>query len=346
MDTIETIPLGRNIYSRLLKTSSEVTEAEKKLVRTPSDVLLRSTLLATYSVQASFKDCSSFPLEQRIRHIFWFVENLPDWRFCGEIFFYLKSSDAGYIELKDLWLKQIKHADTLMRRINTYQFLVNADDPDIDDCFKQFFEGYGESIWVRAISQLFAESPTWLMESNMFIGSHVDGEYPQMAMKLQEIPIDIDSMLADLSRRLDTITIEQYNSAKSRFEVSPNFQDICTLAAFTWTRLNLHSYIGFDPEILALRFQLAKWIIRNFPNESFSQHPFFIAPFNTPEQVTKSFYKTSITQATERLVELWIEQLDLAPTDSQAKKNAHSFFHSLSDRSSSIAGILKSKLLH
>src|SRR5690606_35152518 len=119
-----------------LRQLREVAISEEKVGTNPNDVVERARLLIFYSQRKwNFHLQSVSTQIARARHILWFIDNQPDWKFCGDHYFYLPMDDPEYQNVKEHWLTKIAGSESFMRRLNAYFFLLFGKDPQADEFF-------------------------------------------------------------------------------------------------------------------------------------------------------------------------------------------------------------------
>jgi hypothetical protein len=321
-DTInpDQLLLSSGIYSDLMK-SADALDAEKLLLADPWNLQLRARLLLFYSWRGE----PIVPDEifaQRLTHICWFIQNIPDSKFCGERFCYLLDIQPGYEGLKELWLGKIAESENLMRRINAYLLFDSQGDANLESYFRKFFSGYENNLWVRALGQLGNDEQTWLDES-ICVEAAKSVADTETIRKLTSLAED---------KVWDQIAVHQSGSAGvSDFQQStnllseqPDLNSLALIAGYSWSRYSLFSTLGFDPEVLQVRLMLASWILRHVPGSRLVRSPIFMGPF-----IDDSEARTPLS-AIEFLSNLWALQIQASPHDTPIAKNAKYFRSNLS----------------
>jgi hypothetical protein len=313
--------LSRDIYSDLMK-APDAAEAEGVLLSDPWNLPLRARLLLFYSWRGERK-ISDEIYSQRLKHIHWFIQNIPDSKFCGERFCYLLDKQPGYEGLKELWLSKIAESENLMRRVNAYLLFEAEGDSNLEKYFQKFFTGHENNLWVKALEQLGRDQQTWLNESiSLEVAKPVAS---------REIALALTTLANE--KQWGRIAIEQYCSAsRSDFEQAmillsehPHFNSLALIAGYSLPRYSLFSNIGLDPEVLSVRLVLASWLLRNVPGSLLTRNPVFMAPFLFGEEPPRM-----PSAAIKFLSDLWGAQIESNPDNSLVVRNAKYFQRHLS----------------
>lgn len=253
----------------------------------------------------------------RFEHIRWFVQHIPDSKFCGELHCYLHPNDPNYSRLKEVWSEQVKASDALMRRVNALMYSVNGSEPNLEEMCATLLGGHEGNAWSEALRSLIAEDSKWLQG---------------VTAAQREAALPSDESIAGITasangRELNALAAEASASAtKSEFtdcmqqlKASPDDMRLRTLAlAFTFSCYKTSSVLGIDPELTLDRFEQMCWLIRHAGGSEFACHKIAMDPL----ELTGGELANELNEV---LAELWCKKLTQSPEDIQLMKNAATF---------------------
>jgi hypothetical protein len=308
--------LGRHIYNSMIKPA-DAHSAEHALSVEPWDLRLRASLLLCYCLQ----DFLPIRSEARLKHVFWFVENVPDWKFCGELFFYLGAGHPGYQQLKQLWLQKIRESSNFMRRVNAYMLFADTGDSNLSGYFQEFFGCYEDNPWVRALQEIEFVEQNWFHE---VVSAESAKPIPSAGVinQLTELADGKDWQRA-AAEHSETASFSDFERARASFasDSKTALEDLAMVAGYSWRRYSLHSKIQVDPEFVLFRLGLASWIIKNVPGSKLAKSPFFMDPFICMLPHSGA----PLSEPIELLSDLWILQIQRNPDNITIAKNAAFF---------------------
>ncbi|OPZ85674.1 MAG: hypothetical protein BWY75_02363 [bacterium ADurb.Bin425] len=318
--------LRRVINSNRKFDDAAAEEAERALLINSFDSELRARLLFYYSVgcKESYQQFS----ETRFKHISWFVENVPDSKFCGDELFYLPQESAFFKPLKDIWLEQISKSESLARRVNAFMFLLNANDSNIHRYYEEFFQSSRHDIWVLALDDL-------LNESYSCFDARIAIEAKRLKrLKRLDCCSEPNSAKGETQKWLkEAVEFEALASTQDfaeileEFSVNPTISSMVKLSGYTANRFNANSIIGFDPQMVSVRLGLVAWIIQVLPKSIFANNPYFTGPFSGPIdfQIYPRNGVSPLINPIDFLSDLWIAQLQKSPGEKVLARNAAFF---------------------
>ncbi len=312
--------LFRAIYSEPDMRVQDVDAEEQLLTDDQSNVYLRARLLAYYCLQLD----SGIEIDdsKRLQHLFWFVEHMPYWRFCGESFFYLEQEHVEFENLLALWTSKIHDLPDVLVKVNAYMLLEFNNHPDCSNWFNNLFEGLEQHIWVRALSDLLStKTASFLVETPV----HAD----VLEAFFRELPnlSNVTPWERTVVKDSEMTTHSEFESAMATFAAAPDVRSLLTIVGYTWSRYRRQSLLEFDPELLAARFLIATFIVQCNPESKLASSPFFMEPFTCPALVNVNSRAgvNRIHEPSRLLCERWLEQLALQPESQRIAENAAYF---------------------
>lgn len=313
-----------SLYDDRINTPEEANIAESKLCQEPGDIETRAQVIHYY-FNLDWKSESKNICKPRFHHICWFIKNQPDMVFCGTAPFYIRTADPYFETVKELWQQASDSAPFEMRRINACMYIANVDRSEGLDLLNRFFSD-SNRIWVTALRDLLSGS------KNCF-ASIVESERSKLPIgsddscrkRLLEELEGQDWHIAALCHSSEVTTDDLFET--SEFDSSMSLSTAAKLAGCTVFRFQSTSIIGFNPELVALRFRLACWIIRHLPFTVLGRDPIFLGPFEFPRSydIFEQLNLSSLEILMDFVAEHWINQLLIFPKDNTVAKNAASF---------------------
>lgn len=298
----------------------DATLAEKSLQTSPFEIVLRAKLLAHYSRQYwdSEVDVKNDIASFRKKHIFWFINNVPDWKFCGERYLHVYKSDNFYEETNKLWLAKIGESAELMRRINAYLPLLENEDSSARKFFADYLSSSSENIWIKAVSEACNSKITWFEDEIAIDSKKILPNFERIEKFTK------DSQSKDLvsiahAASLETI-ISDLPSAVNSFLLKPDLDSFLKLIGYTWSRFSLFSVLQLDPEISKFRFHLACWAFRHIPSTNIITNPLLIDPFFFSE--IELLQPGRLESPASHLIKILVNQLQRQGNDVPLANNA------------------------
>lgn len=308
------------LYNDDIRSAAQADKTERNLVKDPSDIESRALLIHYYYNLQIKHVTKAFAMEQRFRHVSWFIENKPHLQFCGSAQAYIVPGDPNWESAKRLWLAAVDSSSEQMTRINACMFALNADPALGAEWFGALFPADSRDLWVLALRDL-------VMGSESCFQSILEAE------RCRPLPLNEDwraSIEPELKKHKDWERIalqDLENSSGEATRISYPITDLKTAAKVCGQsvfRFQTNSVLRFDPEMLAARFMLACWIIRHVPFSKLAASPIFMGPFEYP--AIYDLYPVDNFKSVEflfdYLAELWVMQLQLFPDDKSISRNA------------------------
>jgi hypothetical protein len=310
----------REVATRSLRLSDrDVSELTERLLLDPQDVVARIRLLEHFNRLWYSSDLQPSELAgARSGHMLWFVENIPDSKFCGERPCYLESDDRNYGALKEAWLRQLATSESLMRRVNAFMFFSNGQEPQLEQLFRELFREHGDSLWVQALHTLLEPSTGW-----------VDKIVKAVLQEPQPSSSEVSRLtkLADDRQLLRTIgegmhaSASEFKEAIKRLDNDPyDFRSRAQALGYTFSYHGSSSLLGFDPELTMVRFDQMCWVVRHVPGSKFASDALAVSPF------THVYGRDPcLDRLNEGLANLWSTLLTAYSDNKQLMSNAANF---------------------
>lgn len=317
---VEEIQLEKYCWENSVFNREQVFQAEQTLIENPGDIFLRARLLYTYFQHNLLENLELDLSKARSIHLFWFIEQLPDWKFCGTKFFYLSKEDNYFDKLKKLWLKKVAESGNLGRRVNAYMLLASQSDPNLETYFEKFFKGYENNIWVQALADLNLGQSSWfdeIIEIDRRKRDLDDGFCAEFLTLIEQT-----NWKHLVYKATKNCILKEYQIAVENFFFTPSLGNLCLIAGYSWTRWSSYSILHCDPKLISDRFLIACWIVRNIPSSRLAKELFFMSPFIQSISEEKRDY---LEIPIRYLSSLWISQLEKSPEDLKICKNAAFF---------------------
>jgi hypothetical protein len=329
--------LGRVAATSSRLNEAEIRELSERLDSDACDLVARARLLEHYGRSLySSSLCLPDLVEARFEHILWFVENIPESKFCGERYCYLDSNDQNYATLKEAWLKQIKSSTTLMPRVNAFMFFANAKEPKLERVYAELLKGHENNLWVAALQALLNPSFEWL---DNLVQAQIDNLLPPLDDVEHLIQLANGKQLLRLAAEAGGATNAEFLKVSKRLQKNPlDLQSRSFALGFTFS-CHSDSILGFDPELTLLRFEHMCWVIRNIPGSEFASHALAIDPFL--HSYTWNHHFDCLNEA---LASLWSKAIAQNPDHDQTLLNAAIFCykaHSDSVENKDLIGLIR-----
>lgn len=334
------------LYDDSLKTHKQVESAEVTISKKPDDLNTRAQLVHYYynkEVTSGDKNIS----EGRSRHIAWFINNLPDLKFCGTAPFYVGSDDDQFPIIERMWLNTTKNSPETMRRINACMYVGNASKPDGLKLLNSLFPSNFQNIWVMALRDLFLDSRSCFLPT-------IDSERSKPSSIDDDCRCNMQAQIKSKrhwnSEALASNEIAYGDSidfTDALFDSTVDLSTVAKAAGSSVFRFQLSNILRFDPEILSLRFKIASLVIRYLPSSKLAVDPIFMGPFDSPRS-----YDIFDEHQSYRLLEClfdyiavhWSNQLREFPAEREIAKNAAKFASEISSFFPDSAQIIVSQL--
>lgn len=309
------------LYDDSILGISAAEDAEGLVARCQNDTATRAQLIHYY-YNLEVKGGRSKISFGRFRHVVWFIKNLPDLKFCGGAPFYVQRSDPNYEFLKSTWLHSIHSSTAEMTRINACMFVANSCEMEGVEFFASIFPASAQTLPVATLKdKLFGTSSGFeLVILNEKLNKYVLSEN-QIFDLVSEFTTEKDW------NRVAVKFIEQSpDQYLERMQpiLSNSLADVARYAGATAFKFESNSILGFDPEIMALRFHIACWIIRYLPDTKLCNSPIFVDPFFRIVSYD-GLYSRSVFQLIEHVGSCWANALQTFPENKQVIRNARSF---------------------
>jgi hypothetical protein len=249
----------------------------------------------------------------------WFVENAPDSKFSGEYHCFLDPNDANYFRLREAWLKQLKHSESLARRVNAFMFLLHGKEPDLSNRFKRMFSGYERSVHVQALDAFLKRSSTWVEK---LARAQLERRLPPLAkVKRLTLFANDQELIPVAATAFGSATKAEFLESIERLKKHP--EDMHARAIALGYTFSYHSFSPFelDPELTMLRFDQLCWVIRYIPGSQLAGNPFGMDPISHGP-VGRFF---NVDPLNEALASLWSDQIDKQIDDDRLLFNAAIF---------------------
>jgi hypothetical protein len=312
-----------SLFDDTIDTRAEANTAEKLLEQDPLDLGTRAQLLHYYYNLEITSGCTDVG-QKRLHHMSWFIKHQPDLEFCGTALFYIRSSDEQFQKINKLWGEALNLSPAIMRRINASMYIANADEAKGLEELNSLLSG-SNNIWVLALRDLLSGS------SSSFLS--------EVALESSK-PLTVDEnyrakLSAELNRTKDwntvalanDIELERSTLGTDKFDSTMSLAMVADIAGWSVFRFESNSILGFNPEMLTTRFNLACWVIRHLPSSDLANSPIFIGPFDSPQSY--DLFTRKKPASLEPLVTfvggLWAGQLRAFPDDKHIAKNAAKF---------------------
>ncbi|MCW5824457.1 MAG: hypothetical protein KIT34_16780 [Cyanobacteria bacterium TGS_CYA1] len=291
--------------------SNEVEQFEARLAGEPFNFELRAGLMTRYHISREKYPQFEEPL---LKHILWFVEQVPDWKLCGTHNFALRQTDFGYAKMKDVWERKILESDNVMRRVNYYLFEYYYENRHLPELFERLFDGKEENIWVKAIKQIN------VCDQDLFTDLIAEEGCKPIATNKQiekYSAIDGDELVKLMFD--DNITFKNYEKFKNTFHLNVTTQKLACVLGYTWNRQLHFSQLLHDPEIIESQTKVAAWFIRNRPDICGNAMHFIMFPFLMSDSGRSG---VRLEPLITLLTDLWLQQVDRFPDNLIIARNA------------------------
>lgn len=301
-------------------SSEELEEGEQSIAANPDLTVLRAQLITHHYKHHSQSSTST----AKIKHLVWFIQNRPDWQFCGGQEFTSNLGESNYENLKALWLNQIGKSENLMRRVNAFFLLFENHDVDLNKHFRHFFDGHENDIWVMALRDLMDNSQSCFDQVIAELNAKADLDTEAKA-KLEVLASSKD--WNHIAGTAFNGSISDYLMAEQIFSAKPNLESAAAVAGGSFINLGTNTALTFNPEFIRDRLQISTWIIQNLPQTKLAKSTFYLAPFSDP--IGFGIYNREGTSPLIRpikfLVDCWMACVDAYSTSLKVHQNASAF---------------------
>ncbi len=291
---------------------TDLDEFERKIAKDPFDVKLRALLMMRLVFWAS--DQAELQ-SNRLRQILWFIENVPDWKYCGSMFVQLKPTDFGFAAVENAWKNQIENSDNVMRRVNNYLLHYSHQNKFMPELFDSLFENYKENLWVRWLKEL--KNP----DHNIFdelLNEERNKPLPTTE-EIEKIRAEFDEKLFHDTAYFENHAFNEYQKALKSFDEKFSLKDFAVISGYSNKHCTFFFEMDFDPEILMDRIRITSWTIRHMPWNKAFRGGLLISPFDNGSGFEGSM---KILAPIKFFCDLWLEQFERFPEDLEIARNA------------------------
>jgi len=312
-DMADNLRLGRIVYDSVRLSPKEEFELGQLVSAQPLNLVARTRLLGHLNKFAN--SCEGINLEiaaSRFEHIRWFVQHIPDSRFCGEVHCYLNSNDPNYESMKEVWLGQIRNSRSLMSSVNAFMYCANGREPNLPIMFELCLSQYAPNPWTEALRHN-------LSGSRFVFADLIREQLHEQDLCSKEI-LQITSLANDL--RLNKKAAEASSSAtKAEFyqsidrlkEYPVDLESRALVLGYTFSSYLSSSFLGFNPELLITRFEHMCWLICHAAGSELASHAFAMDPLEDQAELN------------EALTTLWSREIVQNQRDEGVIRNAAIF---------------------
>ncbi len=294
---------------------SEVDDYESRIAKDPWNVTLRAKLMMRYIWRREHPELQP----NRLKHILWFVENVPDWKYCGGYYLSMRPDEYGYDLVLKTWMEQIEKSDNLMRRVNAYLFYQHEAHL-VPNLFGKLFSNYKDNIWVRALKEM--GNPEHKLFDDVF--EEEQNKPFATERRLEQLCQLIDEkelLYLAYSKYDETWTFAKFEKARDAFEKRFSLKNLAITLGYADRHCHLLSSLQYDPEILITKIRLASWVIRNIPSHKMRNANYILfLPFSEGDRILGD--GLSLLPAIKYICNLWLEQVDRFPDNSRVARNA------------------------
>lgn len=307
-------------YDDTINSAIAAEQVEHFLTLNPNEQVQRSRLIHYYfhgEIRADLKVIS----DGRLRHIKWFIQNEPQSKFCGTNFFSIQLDDPHYAEVITLWETAAAAENNEHAKVNACMFVAKTNPTAGLDLLNKFFSAK-QNIWAECLKDLLSSSKTCfdsLIAEEALANTHISTSAKARAVD-------------EWRKKKDWVSIAMKDFEKVPPQLAavrashPNLSliQVSKLAGCSFSKFEMSSILGFDPEVLVLRFAIACWITRHLAHTSLMTNPVFMAPFDTPKTYFDIEQKTHnlLSKLFGFIAELLINELKASPSNQALSNNA------------------------